>query len=380
MIVFIAAVVALAADVVAVVNGKPITRADIARALNDAERETYNDALADLQDSEHAGVRDFLGRQEVEREARLQNIPADSIYARVAAAHFDRFDANLRNRIQQQRERVFTAEQSALDELIQKQLFDAAARSRGMTAEQLTRALESRVAPIRKSDLDFIKAYESSKKEVTATVPPGEQRLEAALHNARIEQMRMAVIDSIRAHAKVETRLVPPRVVVATAGAPTIGPVSAPIRIVIFTDFECPYCLEAEQTLAHIREQYGDRVAVSYLNYPLPNHAHARPAAIAAMCAAAQGGFAAYHHLLFSHQQDLPHADYAAWATEAGLNRAAFEACQASGAPEQRVEQDIREGIAAGVGGTPTFLVNGRLVKDAEHLGDIVAEEAAALR
>ena len=135
-----------------------------------------------------------------------------------------------------------------------------------------------------------------------------------------------------------------------------------------------------EQTLSHLREQYGDRVAVYYLNYPLPNHVHARPAAIAAMCAAAQGRYDAYHHLLFSHQQDLAHADYAAWAAEAGLDRTAFENCQASGAPEQRVEQDIREGIAAGVGGTPTFLVNGRLVKDAESLANVVAEEAATLR
>src|SRR5258708_3333436 len=324
MIAFLAVAVALGAPV-AGINGKPITRADLERAMKDADREADHEATADLQDTEHAAVRDFLGRQAVEHDAKQQGIPADSIYARVMADNFDHFDANLRNRIQQQRELAFSAERAALDGLIQNQFFEAAARAKGMTVDQLTRVLEGRVAPVRKSALDFIKAYESSKKEITATVPPGEQRLEAAIHNARIEQLRMTLIDSVRAHAKVESRVVPPGGEVSTAGAPMIGPASAPIRIIMFTDFECPYCLEAEQTLVHIREQYGDRVAVSYLNYPLPNHAHARPAAIAAMCAAAQGRYAAYHHLLFAHQQDLSHADYAAWAAEAGLDRAAFE-------------------------------------------------------
>lgn len=380
MIALFAATVVLAAEVVAVVNGKPITRADLERALGDAERQAYSDARADLQDAEHSAVRDFLGRQAVEREAQAQHVATDSIYARAMAGNFDRFDPNLRNRIQQQREQVFRAERAALDRLVQQQLFEAAARERGMTPEALTHKLEGRVAPVKKTDLDFIKAYEASKQEVSATVPPGEQRLETAIHNARIEQLRMGVIDSMRSRARIESRLQAPRVVVATAGAPRIGPASAPIQIVIFTDFECPYCLEAEQTLAHLREKYGDRLAVHYLNFPLPAHPHAKPAAIAAMCAAAQGRFEAFHHLLFSRQQDLAHADYAAWAAEAGLDRAAFETCQASGEPTQRVEQDIREGIAAGVDGTPTFLVNGRLVKDAESLPEIVAEEAAPLK
>src|SRR2546426_4689725 len=305
MLAFVAAAAAVAAEVLAVVNGKPITRGDLEAALKDPARHQYHEAVADLRDVEHAAARDFLGRRAAEREASQQGAPIDSIYARVAATDFDHFDANLRNRIQQQRERVYGAERASLEDLIQQRLFEAAARARGMSADELTRALRSKVAPVTKKDLDFIKAYEGSKQLATATIAPGEQRLEAAITSARIEQLRMAVIDSVRGRAKVESRLAPPRVAVSTANASVVGPPSAPVRIVVFTDFECPYCFEAEQALSHTREKYGDRVALYYLNYPLPNHVYARSAAVAAMCAASQGRYAAYHDYLFAHQRDL---------------------------------------------------------------------------
>src|SRR5207237_2627087 len=139
----------------------------------------------------------------------------------------------------------------------------------------------------------------------------------------------------------------PPRVSVPTGSAPVIGLPSARVHIVVFTDFECPYCLEGEQVLSQIRKQYGDKVALYYFNYPLPSHPHAREAAVAASCAAAQGRFAAYHDLLFAHTEDLAHADYGAWAGMLGLERAAVEACRTSGEASRGVEQEIREGRAA---------------------------------
>src|SRR5437016_4124959 len=89
-----------------------------------------------------------------------------------------------------------------------------------ITRAELERALASRVAPVTRSDLDFIKAYEAGKQEAAITIPPGEGRLAAAIHGARFEQLRLAVIDSVRRHASVETRLAPPRVSVPTGSAP----------------------------------------------------------------------------------------------------------------------------------------------------------------
>jgi protein-disulfide isomerase len=104
------------------------------------------------------------------------------------------------------------------------------------------------------------------------------------------------------------------------------------------------------------------------------------PSAIASVCAEAQGKYMALHDYLFAHQEELKTADYAAWAEKAGLDRKAFEAYRATGAAQKQVEQHIREGVAAGVSSTPTFLVNGRLVTDTDGLLRAVTEEAAALR
>lgn len=370
----------LASQVVAVVNGKPITREDLDAVLSKGGSQEYHDSIADLRDYEHASVRDFLGRQALERMAKEMNLPPDSIYARIATSDFDKFDPNLRNRIQQQRERIYKTERAALDELVQARLFETAAKAKGMTTEQLKRSIENQAPAVTKSDLDFIKAYENVKLTASATIAPGDGRLEAAIRGARIEQARAQLIAGVTPIAKPENLLPAPRVQVSTANASLVGPANAPVRVVIFTDFECPYCRESEMTLKTLREKYGDRLALYYLNYPLPTHEHAMPAAHAAAAAAAQGKYMAYHDVLFSHQQDLAHPDFGAWATAAGLDRAAFEKAMQTDAPKRRVDADIREGVAAGVSGTPTFVVNGRLVVENEALSQIVDEEMAAAK
>jgi protein-disulfide isomerase len=367
-------------EVLATVNGVAIHRSDLVKALDDRARQAYVEAADDLRDLEHSAVRDYLGRQAIAREATEARTTPDAIYDRVLAADYERFDPNLRNRIEQQRERIFTAERQSLDELIRKTLLAQAAKAKGMTVEQLDRSLANQAPPVTKADVDFIRAYEASKQKASESAPPGEARLEAAIRAARVEQMKDVLLAETRAHAAIESHLAPPRVVLSLADAPMVGLPSAPVRIVEFTDFECPYCREAEATLKRIRQQYGDRVAVYFRNYPLPNHLYAMPSAIAAVCAAEQGRYLPYHDLLFEHQHELKSADYPLWAEMAGLDRAKFETCRASNEPRKRVEHDIREGVAAGVAGTPTFFVNGRAVRDDQALRAVVAEEIASAR
>jgi protein-disulfide isomerase len=363
-------------EVLATVNGAAIHRSDLVNALDARARQAYDDAFDDLRDLEHSAVRDYAGRLAIEREAKEQHITTDAIYARILAADYAHFDANLRNHIEQQRERLFTAERQTLDELIRKKLLEQAAHAKGMTVEELNRSLSNQVPPVTKADVDFIKAYENSKQTVSETAPPGEKRLEAAIHAARVEQARESILAAARAHATIESHLAPPRVALASSDPPAIGSPSAPVHIVVFTDFECPYCKESEATLKRIVVQYGGRVALWFRNYPLPNHLYAKPAAVAAACAAEQGRYLQFHDLLFAHQQELKSADYALWGEMAGLDRAKFDACRASAEPVKRIEQDIREGVAAGVAGTPTFFVNGRAARDDQTLAAIVAEEA----
>jgi protein-disulfide isomerase len=374
---FAAAVAAAGAgnldEVLATVDGVAITRRDVQAALGERTRREYDEAADDLRDVERSAVRDYAGRQCIAAEAQQKKVTIDAVYARELAEHYGSFDANMRNRIEQQRERIFNAERITLDELIRTRLLEKAARARKVTVDEL---LAADVAPVTKSDIDFILAYENSKARVSESVPPGPQRLQAAIREARLQQKRDAVIESLRSSAAIDVRLAPPRVALSTSNAAVAGSPNAPVKVVVFTDFECQYCREAETSLVRLRQQYGDRLAVYYRNYPLPNHLYARPAAIAALCAADQGRYLEMHDFLFAHQSELANADYPRWAETIGLDRSKFEHCRASAATDARVNADIRDGVAAGVSGTPAFFVNGRLVRDVGQLSAVVGEEA----
>jgi len=362
-------------EVLATVNGVAITRRDVQAALDARARSEYTDAVDDLRDIERAAVRDYVGRQCIATQAQQQKTTADAIYAQALAADYPKFDANMRNRIEQQRERIYNAERATLEELIDQRLLEQAAREKRLSPDEFRQSLERDVAPVTKADVDFIIAYENSKSKVAENVAPGPERLEAAIRAARAEQRRQAVIAALRSPAKIERRLAPPRVAVATEGAAVAGSPDAPVKLVVFTDFECQYCREAEPAIAHLRQQYGSRIAVFYRNYPLPNHLYARPAAIAALCAGEQGRYFEMHDLLFAHQNELAHADYGLWGEMAGVDRAKFDQCRSSPSIAARVDRDIRDGVAAGVAGTPAFFVNGRLVREVGQLSTVVAEE-----
>ena len=367
MIAIVLAVALLNPDeVVATVNGVAITRREVQAALSDAEKRVYDEATDDLAEVEHSAVRDYIGRQCMTAQAKAQNTTLDAIYARELATDYAHFDANYRNRIEQQRERIYNAERSALEDVINARLL--------ASGGQPPPAVD--VAPVTKADIDFIIAYENSKQKAADGLPPGPQRLEAAIRAARIQQKRDALVASARSSASVQIHLAPPRVDVSTTNAPVIGKSDAPVRVVVFTDFECPYCRESEPALVRLKQKYGDKVAIFYRNYPLPNHLYAQPAAAAAICAGEQGKYFAMHDLLFAKQSELAHADYDAWAASVGVDRAKFDQCMASTMPSKVVMGDIRDAVAAGVSGTPSFFVNGRLVRDLDHLSSVVAEEA----
>jgi protein-disulfide isomerase len=157
-----------------------------------------------------------------------------------------------------------------------------------------------------------------------------------------------------------------PRQTVAAAGSPARGPSNAPIELIEFSDFQCPFCLRADPTIRQVLSTYGDRIRFVYRHYPLPNHPNARPAAEAAACADAQGKFWAYHDRLFANQSKLEPADLKQAAAEVGLDPAKFTACVDTHQTKDKVDADMRAGEEVGVNGTPAFFVNGRLLSGAQ--------------
>lgn len=139
-----------------------------------------------------------------------------------------------------------------------------------------------------------------------------------------------------------------------------LGPTDAPVVLIEYADFQCPYCAMAEPVVRRLRERFSDTMTYVFREYPLvDSHRYALLAARAAEAAGAQGKFWEMHDLLFEHQRALDPAHLARYAESLGLDVERFERDVASGAQDEKIEADMRSGDEAGVPGTPTFYVNG---------------------
>jgi protein-disulfide isomerase len=138
------------------------------------------------------------------------------------------------------------------------------------------------------------------------------------------------------------------------------GPLDAPVELVEYADFECPYCRAAVDIVREVQRYLGDRLCFAFRHFPLSRiHPHAERAAEAAEAAAAQGRFWEMHDLLFQRQSDLEDADLARYAGDLGLDVERFRADLAAGTYAGRVEEDVQSGTRSGADGTPTFYLDG---------------------
>ena len=154
--------------------------------------------------------------------------------------------------------------------------------------------------------------------------------------------------------------------------SPSHGPASALATMVVFSDFECPYCQRLASTIAVIRERYPNDVRVVFKHMPLSRHPHARLAAEAAIAAQAQGKFLPFHDLLFAHQDALEPADLERYAAEAGLDVPRFRSELAQHTHQARLERDMALGRTLGTSGAPNTFVNGTIVLGAKRFSHFV--------
>jgi protein-disulfide isomerase len=197
------------------------------------------------------------------------------------------------------------------------------------------------------------------------------------------EAARLALLAELRA-AGPPLRLVldAPRYDVPVApDDPVLGSADAPVTLVEFSDFQCPFCARVMPTLKRVRETYGDRVRIVWKDFPLTSiHPQAFKAAEAGQCAREQGKFWEYHDLLFANQQSLEPEFLKKYAADTGLDVAAFNACLDTAKYGDRVQEQMGMGNRLGVSSTPSSFINGRLVSGAqpyEAFAAIIDEELA---
>jgi protein-disulfide isomerase len=263
-----------------------------------------------------------------------------------------------------------TVESDALRELIEGALLEGEAKRRGLTAEALVEAEVTKKTPAPTHE-EVKKVYERAKGQLNLPLEALRPRIEEFLRTRASGEVRQKFLDELRTKANVRESLpMPdlPAVVIPEDGAPAKGPADAPIKLVVFSDFECPYCSRVVPTLHELFKKYQGKVRMAFRDFPLDFHENARRAAEAAHCANEQGKFWEYHDRLFAHQDKLGEKDLIEHAKEVQADTAALEKCLKAGKYGEVVTRNYKAGGSLGVNGTPAIFVNGILLSGAQPL------------
>jgi protein-disulfide isomerase len=259
----------------------------------------------------------------------------------------------------QLRSQEYQAKNAALQDLIRQKLLEAEAQKRGVSVDKLQeQEVDSKVsAP---SDGEVEGYYLAVRNQTTQPFEEVKPQLQTVVKTLKIQQARQAYADALRAKADIVVLLAPPKVEVAYDAARVRGNPKAPVTIVEFSDYQCPYCKKVEGTLNDLLTKYNGQIKLAYRDFPMRTlHPQAQLAAEASRCAEEQGKFWEYHDALLTDQSKLDEAGLTATAQRLGLHEKSFQSCLVSGKFKAQVEQDVQDGTKAGVSGTPGFFING---------------------
>lgn len=294
-------------------------------------------------------------------------------------------DAKLGNNLAKLHEQIYSLRQKQVDMAIDEILLEDEAAKRGVTIAALVQSeITSRVASVTTEEVG--KFYQDNKAKLQGDIKSLEEQIKNFLTAQRLQARQQEFLKSLRSSAKINIFLTPPpifRSTIVTSGAPVLGASTAPVTIVEFSDFHCPYCRRIQPVLDQVRAKYGDKVKIVFRDFPLDSlHPEAGVAAEAARCATEQGKFWEFHDKLFKNDPDVSQATLGRFAQEVGMDVTAFEACRAAGKYKESIEASLQEGSKLGVNGTPTFFINGRILVGAqpvEAFSRMIDEELAAI-
>jgi protein-disulfide isomerase len=260
-------------------------------------------------------------------------------------------------------EQIYNLKRQGLEALIGQRLIAQEAAKRGMSVAQFVEAeIKAKAAPVTNEEIEAF--YRANKARLRGDEAAVREQVRAHLSQQKAIAERARFLASVRAQAKILVHLTPPPVVrltVSTDGAPSRGAADAPVTLVEFSDFHCPFCKSIQPTLTQLLERYPGKLRLVHRDFPVDKlHPSARRAAEAARCAQDQGKFWDYHDLLFKHAPRVAADDLRQFAKRADLDVATFERCLSDGARRSAVERDIEDGRRLGITGTPAFFVNGR--------------------
>jgi protein-disulfide isomerase len=268
--------------------------------------------------------------------------------------------------LQPLRSQEYDIKRKALDNLIEQKMLENAAKAKGLTTDQLIQ--QEVTAKVKDPNDDVIQGYYLAQSGRLNR--PLDDALKAQLREAikqtQTRQLREDYIKQLRSDNKVVVLLSPPRVQVAHDPKRLRGNAKAPVMIVEFSDYQCPFCHQVEPTVKAVLAKYGDKISLSYRDFPLTAiHSQAMISAEASRCAEEQGKFWEYHDQLFTSSK-LEKDDLIGYARNLKLDDKQFESCLTSEKYKADIEKDEQDGRKVGVNGTPGFFINGVFVNGAK--------------
>jgi protein-disulfide isomerase len=300
----------------------------------------------------------------------------DTIVASIAgdAISLAEVDAAASGELQALQQKIYEVRRGALDTLIAEALMEREAERRGIPVADLRRIeVTDKIEEVTPAAVDALyqqvksRLGGSTKEQVLPQLHMEVRRINAARRD-------QAFRDDLARAAEVRMMLPPPRIdVTLNADAPTLGPSDAPVTIVAFSDYQCPYCHRAQATVERLLERYEGKLRLVHGDFPLANHAGAIPAARAARCAGEQGKFWEYHRILLSETGEYSDQDLQQRAAKLDLDAEPFAQCLASGRHAESIEASFDEARKLGVAATPTFFINGRRLEGARSIEDFAA-------
>lgn len=270
--------------------------------------------------------------------------------------------------------------QAVLRDVVRDRLLDLESARTGETRAALEAGIRQAAQPVEQEQIEAF--YLQNQARIPYPLAQVAGQIRAYLEEEELQQAEDQFYAGLEQRFDAQYRLGPLRFAVADGDFAATGPEEAPVTIVEFSDFQCPFCARVLPTLEQAKQEYAGKLRVVYRHFPLDEiHPDAQKAAEAALCAREQGRFWDLHDLMFAEQDTLQVADLKAKARRLEMDGAAFDRCLDSGRHYAAVRADLRAGTAAGVTGTPALFVNGRSLGGGavpfERLAAVIDEELA---
>ncbi len=247
------------------------------------------------------------------------------------------------------------------EDAVSTKLLAAEAKRRGISVEKL-RQQEIQAKAAEPSEEEVRAFYDDNADAIDVPFEAAAPHIKSELLNERQAEQERAFVEALREKADIRYTLPTPalpRIPMDLGDGPSLGPANAKATLLVFSDFQCPYCARARHVLERLRALYPDDLRIVYRYFPLSQHKQARLAAVAAECAYEQDKFWPYHDLLFDNANALEQADLERYGTELGLDVENLKSCMQSDTARRRVDEAEAAGRRMGVEGTPAIYING---------------------